>query len=46
MLGSISENRKGIVFFVCGVIITVVGEEGVIEGGGEDNLAANGGGIG
>ena len=25
---------------------TVVGEEGVIEGGGEDNLAESGGGIG
>ena len=25
---------------------TAVGEEGVVEGGGEDNLAASGGGIG
>ena len=28
------------------VEFTVVGEEGVIEGGGEDNLVARGGGIG
>ena len=26
--------------------LTAVGEEGVIEGGGEDNLAESGGGIG
>ena len=28
------------------VEFTAVGEEGVVEGGGEDNLAARGGGIG
>ena len=28
------------------VEFTVVGEEGVVEGGGEDNLIARGGGIG
>ena len=27
-------------------VFTAVGEEGVVKGGGEDNLAANGGGIG
>ena len=37
--GSVKSSSESVEF-------TVVGEEGVIEGGGKDNLAARGGGIG
>ena len=37
--GSVKSSSESVEF-------TVVGEEGVIKGGGKDNLAARGGGIG
>ena len=37
--GSVKSSSESVEF-------TAVGEEGVIEGGGEDNLVARGGGIG
>ena len=45
MLGCISRNREGMVFFVH-VIVVRSGRVYHSRGGGEDNLASNGGGIG
>ena len=51
VLSSVPGDRTGVAFLVSRVIIrceefTVVGEEGVIKGGGDDILAVSGGGIG